>query len=156
MSSLQYGELRPTSAEIVSLVWGTPANFNGFRVLAALLNGTLVVSVSQTLRFLRGWTGGATYIRQSGHHVGHWPTFLVIVTSSISAACIWNNEGAVGCFWSLFRPIYLFETRIWANAQRDGRSAKYRWRPLFNAAVSLTPILECRAVTLPRRETRWN
>ena len=27
----------PLVAEIVSLVWGTPANFNGFRVLAALL-----------------------------------------------------------------------------------------------------------------------
>jgi len=32
--SLQYGELRPTiAAEIFALVWGTPANFNGFRVL---------------------------------------------------------------------------------------------------------------------------
>jgi len=30
--SLQYGELRPLAAEIVSLVWSTPANFNGFRV----------------------------------------------------------------------------------------------------------------------------
>jgi len=29
----------PLAAEIVSLVWGTPANFNGFRVLAALLHG---------------------------------------------------------------------------------------------------------------------
>ena len=28
---------------------------------------------------------------------------------------------------------------MWANAQRDGRSAKHRWRPLFNAAVWLTP-----------------
>jgi len=28
---------------------------------------------------------------------------------------------------------------MWANAQRDGRSAEYRWRPLFNAAVWLTP-----------------
>ena len=28
---------------------------------------------------------------------------------------------------------------MWANAQRDGRPAKYRWRPLFNAAVWLTP-----------------
>jgi len=26
-----------------------------------------------------------------------------------------------------------------ANAQRDGRPAEYRWRPLFNAAVWLTP-----------------
>jgi len=42
----------PLAAEIVSLVWGTPANFNGFRVLAALglLHGNLVVGVSQTLR----------------------------------------------------------------------------------------------------------
>ena len=38
------------AAEIVSLVWGTPANFNGFRVLASLLHGTVVVGVSQTLR----------------------------------------------------------------------------------------------------------
>ena len=59
------------AAEIVSLVWGTPANLNGFRVLAALLHSTPVLGVSQTLR---RWTEGATYIRQGGHHVGHWPT----------------------------------------------------------------------------------
>ena len=40
----------PLAAEIVSLVAGTLANFNGFRVLAALLHGTLVVGVNQTLR----------------------------------------------------------------------------------------------------------
>ena len=44
----------PVVAEILSLVWGTPANFNGFRVLAALLHGTLVVGVSQTAAFNRG------------------------------------------------------------------------------------------------------
>jgi len=32
----------PLAAEIVSLVWSTPGNFNKFRVLAALLHGTLV------------------------------------------------------------------------------------------------------------------
>jgi len=62
------------AAEICRRVWDTPANFNGFRVLAALLRGTLVVGVSQTLRL---WTEDATYIRHGGHHVGHWPTFLV-------------------------------------------------------------------------------
>ena len=36
----------PLTAEICWRVWGTPANFNGFRVLAALLHGTLVVGVS--------------------------------------------------------------------------------------------------------------
>ena len=55
----------PLAAEIVSLVWGTPGNFNGFGVLAALLHGILVVGVSQTLR---RWTEGATYIWQGGHH----------------------------------------------------------------------------------------
>ena len=63
------------TAEICWRVWGTPANFNGFCVSAALLHGTLVVGVSQTLRH---WTEGATYIRQGGHHVGHWPIFLVV------------------------------------------------------------------------------
>ena len=42
---------------------------------------------------------------------------------------------------------------MWANAQRDGRPAEYRWRPLFNAAVWLTPTTRCRAVTLPRPES---
>jgi len=28
---------------------------------------------------------------------------------------------------------------MWANAQCVGRPAEYRWRPLFNAAVWLTP-----------------
>ena len=36
------------TAEICWRVWGTPANFNGFHVLAALLHGTRVVGVSQT------------------------------------------------------------------------------------------------------------
>jgi len=44
----------PLAAEIISLVWGTPGNFSGFRVLAALLHGTLVVGVSQTAALNRG------------------------------------------------------------------------------------------------------
>ena len=36
--------------EIGPVVWGTPANFNGLRVLAALLHGTPAVGVSQRLR----------------------------------------------------------------------------------------------------------
>jgi len=26
------------------------------------------------------------------------------------------------------------QLEMWANAQRDGRPAKYRWHPLFNAS----------------------
>jgi len=41
--------------------------------------------------------------------------------------------------------------------KRDGRPAEYRWRPMFNAAkFGWRPLLDYRAVTLPRRETHWN
>jgi len=33
----------PLAAEISPVVWGTPANFNGFRLLAAFLHGTPAV-----------------------------------------------------------------------------------------------------------------
>jgi len=38
------------------------------------------VGVSQTLR---RWREGATYIQQGSHHVGHWPTFLVLFISTV-------------------------------------------------------------------------
>ena len=41
----------PLAAEIVSLVWGTPANFNGFCVLAALLHGILVYFMNYLVSF---------------------------------------------------------------------------------------------------------
>jgi len=40
----------PLAAEIYPVVWGIQANFNGFRVLLALLYGTSVVDVNHTLR----------------------------------------------------------------------------------------------------------
>jgi len=79
-STCPHNNFGPLAAEIISLVWGTPGNFNVFCVLAPLLHGTLVVGVSQTSR---RWTEGATYIRQGGHHVGHWPTFLVMYVAII-------------------------------------------------------------------------
>ena len=46
-------------------------------------------------------------------------------------------------------------TRMWANAQLDGRPDEYRWRPLFNTVkFGWRPLPEWRAVTLPRRKTR--
>jgi len=57
--SPRYGELSPLVAEIGLVVWGNTSNFNGFRILAALVYGTTVVGVSQTLW---SWSEGATYI----------------------------------------------------------------------------------------------
>ena len=74
--SPQYGELRPTSGwdRLTSL--GHPSKFQLVSRLGSLTARHLVVGVRQTLR---RWTEGATYIRQGDHHVGHWPTFLVLL-----------------------------------------------------------------------------
>jgi len=64
------------AAEIGWQVWGTPPNFNGLRILAALLHSSKVVIVSHTLR---RWTEDATYVRQGSHHFGYWSTFLVMI-----------------------------------------------------------------------------
>ena len=61
------------------------------------------------------------------------------------------------CHYHCFIVTIQTRTKMWANAQRDGRPAVYRSCPLFNAAkFGWRPLLECRAVTLPRRQTRWN
>jgi len=39
----------PLAAEIGPVVWGTPANFNGFRVFAALLQRRRSTEANQTL-----------------------------------------------------------------------------------------------------------
>ena len=73
--SPQYGELRPTSGwdRLTSL--GYTCKFQLVSRLGSVTARHLVVVVSQTWRH---WTEGATYIRQGDHHVGHWPTFLVV------------------------------------------------------------------------------
>jgi len=52
--SVLYGELGPLVAEICWRVWGTTTNFNGIRILAALLHGTVVEGISQTAALNRG------------------------------------------------------------------------------------------------------
>jgi len=44
----------PLAAEIGPVVWGAPANFNEFRILAALLHGTPAVGAGQTAALDRG------------------------------------------------------------------------------------------------------
>jgi len=47
LNMVNFGTL---AAEIDPVVWVIPTNFNGFRVLPALLHGTRVLGVSHTLR----------------------------------------------------------------------------------------------------------
>jgi len=71
--SPQYGELRPLTAEIGSGVWGTAANFNGFRVLPSLLQRRRSPKANQTL-----------------HDV--WPSpGLVYYIYTFGGSCPWQN-----------------------------------------------------------------
>jgi len=53
--------------------------------------------------------------------------------------CVQSSAGTTTTTTTVLQPAEpvpeeTFKTRMWANAQRDGRPAEYRWRPLFNAA----------------------
>jgi len=93
------------AAQMVSLVWGTPANFNGFRVLAASLHGSQVVSVSQTLR---RWTEGATYVRQDDHHVGYWPTFSFLSFIGKLYYTVASKHGSINGNWYEMQTLILW------------------------------------------------
>ena len=83
----------PLAAEIVSVVWGTPGNFNGFRVLAALLHGTLVVGISQTAALNRGRH------LYSAVRPSHWALAHILVVIMLRGVfhcaenCDWNRDG---------------------------------------------------------------
>jgi len=73
--SPQYGHFRPLAAVIGPVVWGTPANFNGFLRLGSVTTRHSGSGRQPNFAALKG----ATYIRQGDHHVEHRPTFLVSV-----------------------------------------------------------------------------
>ena len=45
---------------------------------------------------------------------------------------------------------------MWASAQRDGCPAEYRWRPLFNATVWLTPTTKVPCSNAAKMRNRLN
>jgi len=108
--SPQYGELRPTSdwERFVSL--GSPGNFNGFRVLAPLLHGTLVVGVSQTAALNRGrhlYSAGRLS-RWALAHISSYFTILVVYIAE------WHktlSHSIAECFFWLVISYYIFQKR---------------------------------------------
>ena len=89
----------PLAAEIVSLVWDTPGDFNGFRVLSALLHGTLLVGVSQTAAFNRGrhlYSAGGP----SRWALAHISSFVVYIR------CLFDEDTGVETTSGKFTPLY--------------------------------------------------
>jgi len=73
--------LRPTSGSDRFGSLGHPSYFQRLPRLDCVTARHVVLGVSQTLR---RWTEGATYVWQGDHHVGHWPTFLVLSSPNLS------------------------------------------------------------------------
>jgi len=86
-------------------------------MVGTFLRHSVVVGISQTLR---RWTEGTTYIRQSGHHVGHWPTseycfcphYVCLSTLCVRGSQLWWASAFTGSLhvtvfyvgeWSSFR-----------------------------------------------------
>jgi len=74
------------AAEIDPVVWGTPANFNGFRVLAALLYGSQVVGVSQTAALNRG-----RHLYSAGRP-SRWALAHILVTYVLAAKYLFRSS----------------------------------------------------------------
>jgi len=77
----------PVTAEIDWRVWGTPSYFNGYRVLAALLHGSLVVDVSQTFAALNRGRHLCSAGRPSRWALVHILVFLCFMY------CLWPRYG---------------------------------------------------------------
>jgi len=58
---------------------------------------------------------------------------MVIYVSTSSLTVFQLTKYTLSVDQSQIRQEYV-TTRMWANAQRNGRPADYRWRRLFNAA----------------------
>jgi len=84
------------TAEICWRVWGIPANFNGFRVLAALLHGTLLVAVSQTAALNRG---------RHLYLAGRPSRWALAHISSFYLSCLLSVPVTYFCMWLLLTTL---------------------------------------------------
>ena len=117
-------KIGPLTAEICWRVWGTPANFNGFRVLAALLQRRRSPNANQTLHDVWSSSGLLHYIYifggscpltefcpvQNSLYVQVLPSILAALLhgtpaavisqtlrrSAESAICVWQGDHHVG------------------------------------------------------------
>jgi len=100
----------PLAAEIVSAVWGTPANFNGFRVLASLLHRRRSTEVNQT-----------------SHNVWPFPglahcTYIFGGSCPVTEFCQVQNSLCVQVLRSPILPALLHGTRVVSVNQTLRRS----------------------------------
>jgi len=98
-------------AEICWRVWGTPANLNVFRVLTALLHGTLLVGVSQTAALNRGRHLHSAWrsLRWALAHI-----LVMFVLEPLAGYCCDAGKSVFGCacVWLLGIPSTLLSYKF--------------------------------------------
>jgi len=108
----------PLAALILSLVWGTPGNFNGIRVLAALLHGTLVAGVSQTAALNRGrhlYSAGWPS-RWALAHISSWSLYMLIPIHFLMLQHLTELSFSVNFdFMLYFFGASCFESVVWCQ-----------------------------------------
>jgi len=110
-----------------------------------------------TQRWCCWWRGLWIRQRPTDHGRTHCHCLASLITTVQIYLCFESQEwDFLGINIPTYKWVEYSQLEMWASAQRDGRPAKYRWRPLFNAAKFGWRPLQCSAVTLRRRETRWN
>jgi len=121
------------AAEIGPVVWGTPANFNCFHVLAALLHGSQVVGVSQTAALNRGrqLCSAGRPSRWALAHILVFDNFWRILISY--AISHWRET--IDCWWGTAHHTLILGTAnlLWVlprqisrRSAQNRRNAKYR------------------------------
>ena len=120
----------PLMAEIVSGVWGIPANFNGFRVFASLLHRRRSTEVNQTLHDV--WPSPAlvyyTYIHFGGScPYGILPDAKFTLRPSLALSYVdgVSARNLLNDIYQRVPPIFGGRPSLWASAHILARSYFY-------------------------------
>jgi len=122
-------------AKIDPVVWGTPANFNGFRVLAVLMHGTAVLGASHVFAALnRGrhlYSAGRTSRWVSAHILVNvalvwWLHLLIINCTFICDVCTLCLKATISLSFSYLSVCSQQATHQWWNQDFSGHPVVWK------------------------------
>jgi len=133
-TSLQYAELQPLTADIDTGVWGTPANFNGFHVLASLLQWYRSPEANQTLHDVWPSPGLVFWYTIYIHFRGFFPPDRILpgaeITLHPSLVFFYIRSVTAGHSSSGLSQTLRRGTRMEVSNFRRGRHLYSSWQPL--------------------------